>query len=78
MIRLSIHLHQKKFLYTINSQYLIDIQRDSSVFPLKDKIVELNLDVVHEAETEYAVGNHTKLVNLGPIALFGEFRLTNI
>ena len=62
---------------TANSQKCINIPREDSVISLLNSYLDLNFDVVHAATDDgYANGNDITLVNLGPIALFSNYRLT--
>ena len=60
-----------------NSQVYINIPRGDSVFSLLNSYLELNFDVLHAVtNNRYVVGNNIRLVNLGPIALFSNYKLT--
>ena len=63
---------------TANSQVYINIPREDSVISLLNSYLELNFDVLHAAapNNRYANGNDIRLVNLGPIALFSNYKLT--
>ena len=62
---------------TANSQVYINIPREDSVISLLNSYLELNFDVLHAAtNNRYVDGNDIRLVNLGPIALFTNYRLT--
>ena len=62
---------------TANSQVYIDIPREDSVISLLNSYFELNFDVLHAAtKNRYADGNDIRLVNLGPIGLFSNYKLT--
>ena len=63
---------------TANSQIYINIPREDSVISLLNSYLELNFDVLHAAapNNRYADGNDIRLVNLGPIALFSNYKLT--
>ena len=62
---------------TPNSQVYINIPREGSVISLLNSYLELNFDVLHAAtKNRYAEGNDIRLVNLGPIALFSNYKLT--
>ena len=62
---------------TPNSQVYINIPRENSVISLLNSYLELNFDVLHTAtNNRYADGDDIKLVNLGPIALFSNYKLT--
>ena len=65
---------------TINtaiSQVYIKIPREDSIMPLLLSYIALNLDVLYAASNDrYADGNDIWLVNLGPIALFSNYKFT--
>ena len=62
---------------TTNSQVYINIPREDSVISLLNSYLELNFDVLHAAtNNRYVDGNDIRLVNLGPIALFSNYKLT--
>ena len=62
---------------TANSQIYINIPREDSVISLLNSYVELNFDVLHAREDDrYVDANDIRLVNLGPIALFSNYKLT--
>ena len=62
---------------TANSQVYINIPREDSVISLLNSYLELNFDVLHAAtNNRYVDGNNIRLVNLGPIALFSNYKLT--
>ena len=62
---------------TANSQVYINIPRESSVISLLNSYLELNFDVLHaRTNNRYANDNDIRLVNLGPIALFSNYKLT--
>ena len=62
---------------TTNSQFYINIPREDSVISLLNSYLELNFDVIHAGTNDrYVDGNNIRLVNLGPIALFSNYRLT--
>ena len=62
---------------TANSQVYINIPREDSVISLLNSYIELNFDVLHAAtNNRYADGNDIRLVNLGPISLFSNYKLT--
>ena len=63
---------------TANSQVYINIPREDSVISLLNSYLELNFDVLHAAapNNRYADNNDIRLVNLGPIALFSNYKLT--
>ena len=60
-----------------NSLIYINIPREDSVISLLNSYLDLNFEVVKRADkSRYANGNDIRLVNLGPIALFSNFKLT--
>ena len=62
---------------TPNSQVYINIPREDSVISLLNSYLELNFDVLHPAtNNRYVDGNDIRLVNLWPIALFSNYKLT--
>ena len=62
---------------TGNSQIYINIPREDSVISLLNSYLDLSFDVVHAANNNrYADGNDIRLVNLGPVALFSNYKLT--
>ena len=62
---------------TANSQIYINIPREDSVISLLNSYVELNFDVLHAANNNrYVDANDIRLVNLAPIALFSNYKLT--
>ena len=62
---------------TANSQVYINIPREDSVISLLNSYLELNFDVLHAGtNNRYADGNNIRLVNLGPIGLFSNYKLT--
>ena len=62
---------------TTNSQVYISIPREDSVISLLNSYLELNFDELHAAtNNRYIDGNDIRLVNLGPIALFSNYKLT--
>ena len=62
---------------TANSQVYINIPREGSVISLLNSYLELNFDVLHAAtNNRYVDGNDIRLVNLGVIALFSNYKLT--
>ena len=61
---------------TANSQTYINIPREDSLISLLNSYITLDFDVVHAAtNNRYADGNCIRLVNLGPVALFGNYKL---
>ena len=62
---------------TPNSQTNINIPREDSVISLLKCYIELTFDVLHAATgNRYVDNNDITLVNLGPIALFSNCKLT--
>ena len=62
---------------TPNSQVYINIPREDSVISLLNSYLDLKFDVLHAAtNNRYVDGNNITLVNLGPIALFSNYKLT--
>ena len=62
---------------TANSQVYINIPREDSVISLLNSYLELNFDVLHAGNNNrYVDGNNIRLVNLRPIALFSNYKLT--
>ena len=62
---------------TANSQVYINIPREDGVISLLNSYLELNFDVLHaRTNNRYANDNDNRLVNLGPIALFNNYKLT--
>ena len=65
---------------TINnpsSQTYINKPSEDSVFSLFNSYLDLNFEVVRKADdSRYGNGNDIKLFNLGPIAMFKNFKLT--
>ena len=63
---------------TPSSQVDNNIPREESVISLLKSYLEINFDVLPAAtNNSYVDGNDIKLVNLGPIALFSNYKLTN-
>ena len=62
---------------TANSQIYINIPREDSVISLLNSYLDLNFDAVHAANNNrYENGNDIRLIKLGPIALFSNYKLT--
>ena len=62
---------------TANSQVYINIPRGDSVISFLNSYLELNFDVLHAAtNNRYVDGNDIRLVNLGSIGLFSNYKLT--
>ena len=68
---------EKSTINTLNSQISINIPREDSVISLLNSYIDLNFDVIKkDDDSKYGNGNDTRLVNLGPIALFKNFKLS--
>ena len=64
---------------TASSQVYITIPREDSVISLLNSYLELNFDVSQAAtDNRYVDNDDIKLVNLGPIALFSNYKLTTL
>ena len=62
---------------TANSQIYINIQREDSVISLLNSYIELNFDVLRADNSyRYVDANDIRLINLGPIAFFSNYKLT--
>ena len=62
---------------TPNSQIYINVPREDSVISLLNGYLDLSFEVIKKDDnSRYANGNDIRLVNLGPIALFSNFKLT--
>ena len=62
---------------TANSQIYINIPREDSVISLLNSYIELNFDVLRaDNSNRYVDANDIRLVNLGPIAFFSNYKLT--
>ena len=62
---------------TANSQIYINIPREDSVISLLNSYLELNFDILRvDNNNRYVDANDIRLVNLGPIALFSNYKLT--
>ena len=62
---------------TPNSQIYINIPRENSVISLLNSYIELNFDVLKAATSNrYADADDIRLINLGPIALFSNYKLS--
>ena len=62
---------------TPNSQIYINIPREDSVISLLNSFLDLSFEVIKRADkSRYANGSDIKLVTLGPVALFSNFKLT--
>ena len=63
-------------IITANSQVYINIPREDSVISLLNSYLELNFDVLRaDNSNRYLDGNDIRLVNLGPIGLFNNYKL---
>ena len=61
---------------TANSQVYINIPREDSVISLLNSYLELDFDVLRaDNSNRYIDNNDIRLVNLGPIALFSNYKL---
>ena len=61
---------------TPNSQVYINIPREDSVISLLNSYLDLIFELIKKADnSRYANGNDIRLVYLGPIALFSNFKL---
>ena len=70
-------LAEKSTKNTANSQIYINIPRKDSVISLLNSYLELSFDVLQAASNNrYVDANDIRLVNLGPIALFSNYKLT--
>ena len=64
---------------TANSQIYINIPREDSLSSLLNSYIDLNFDVVRaDNNNRYIDGTEIRLVNLGPVALFSNYKLTTI
>ena len=64
-------------IITPNSQIYINIHREDSVISLLNSYLDLNFEVIKKADdSRYGNGNDIRLLNLGPIVLFSNFKLT--
>ena len=62
---------------TPNSQIYNNIPREDSVISLLNSYLDLNFEVIKKNDdSRYANGNDIRLVNLGPVALFSNLKLT--
>ena len=62
---------------TPNSQIYINIPREYSVISLLNSYLDLNFEVIKKNDdSRYTNGKDIRLVNLGPVALFSNFKLT--
>ena len=61
---------------TANSQIYINIPREDSLISLLNSYIDLNFDVVrNDNNNRYIGGSEIRLVNLGPVALFSNYKL---
>ena len=64
-------------LNTANSQIYVNIPREDSLISLLNSYIDLNFDVVHGVNNDrHADNNEIRLVNLGPIALLSNYKIT--
>ena len=62
---------------TPNSQNYINIPRKDSVIFLLNSYLDLNFEAIKKTDdSRYGNGNDIRIVNLGPIAMFSNFKLT--
>ena len=62
---------------TPNSQIYINIPREDSVISLLNSYIEINFDVLKAASSNrYADADDIRLINLAPIGLFSNYKLT--
>ena len=62
---------------TAKSQIYINIPREDSLISLLNSYIDLNFDVVHGVNNDrYADNNEIRLVNLCPVALFSNYKIT--
>ena len=62
---------------TPNSQIYLNIPREDSVISLLNSYLDLNFEVIKRVDnSRYGNGNDIRLVNLGPVALFSNLKLT--
>ena len=55
----------------------INILREGSIISLLNSYLDLNFEVIEKVDSSrYANGNEIRLVTLGPISLFSNFKLT--
>ena len=68
---------ERSTVKTANSQVYINLRREDSVISLLNIYLEINFGVLHAGtNNRYVDGNNIRLVNLGPIALFSNYKLT--
>ena len=64
-------------LNTPNSQIFIEILREDSVISFLNSYLDLSFEVIKGTDnSRYGNGNDIRLVNLGPVALFNNLKLT--
>ena len=62
---------------TANSQVYINIPREAYAISLLNSYLDISFDVLHGATgNRYSDGKDIKLVDLGAVALFSNFKLT--
>ena len=62
---------------TRNTWIYINIPREDSLVSLLNSYIELNFDVLHAATgNRYVDVNDKRLINLAPVALFSNYKLT--
>ena len=62
---------------TADSQIYINIPREDSVISLINSYLDLNFEIIKKADnSRYLDGYNIRLVNIGPVALFGNYKLT--
>ena len=70
-------LAETSTINTPNGQIYINIPREDSVISLLNSYLDLSFEVIKKDDnSRYVNGNDIRLVNLGPIALFNNFKLT--
>ena len=68
---------EKSTINTPNSQSYINIPREDSVISLLNIYLDLSFEVINRADnSRYGNGNDIRLINMGSIALFSNFKLT--
>ena len=68
---------ERSTINTPNSQIYINIPREDSVISMLNSYVELNFDALQAATgNRYADAKGIRLLNLGPIALFSNYKLS--
>ena len=60
-----------------NSSITINLPREDSYISLQKSYILIDFEVTHVDDTKYVDGNEISLVNLGPVALFSEAKLTS-